>query len=93
MHIMNGMTREAAQELSGWKSPAVMKAVYNRTRLDEVLPEMRAAVAKACAKLDVTAFVEDLDRDTCRAAMISLSPTRVPRCARGFAVSVRCKNS
>ena len=42
-----------------------MEAVYNKTRTEEVLPEMRAAVDKACAVLDVTSFVGNLDGDVC----------------------------
>ena len=51
LYIMNGMTREATQELGGWKSPAVMENLYNKTRSEEVAPEMRAAVSAACAIL------------------------------------------
>ena len=64
-YVVNGMAREATQELGGWKSPAVMEGVYTRARSEEVVPEMRAAVAKACAGLEVERFVEDLDRDVC----------------------------
>ena len=60
---MNGTTREAAQELGGWKAPAAMTAAYNETRTGEVSPEMGAAVAEARAVLDVTPFIGDRDRD------------------------------
>ena len=59
------MAREATQELGGWKSPAVMEGVYTKARSEEVVPEMRPAVAKACAGLEVERFVRDLDRDMC----------------------------
>ena len=58
-YIMNGMTREAAQDTGGWTSPAVVEAVCNNTRTEEVLPEMRSVVTKACAVVDVASFVED----------------------------------
>ena len=59
------MAREAAQELGGWKSPAVMEGVYTKARLEGVVPEMRSAVAKARAGLEVERFARDLDRDVC----------------------------
>ena len=74
MYLTNGMTREAARELGGWKSPAVMEAVHKRTRSGEVLPEMRAAGAKACAMLDVTACIENLERDLCPDSAEFLGP-------------------
>ena len=61
LYIMNGVTRDATQERGGWKSPAVMEAGHSRTRYEEVLPEMQAPVAKACAVFGVTALVEDAD--------------------------------
>ena len=64
-NVVNGMAREATQELGGRKSPAVMEGVCARSRSEEVVPEMRAAVAKACAGLEVERSVEDLDRDVC----------------------------
>ena len=60
LRIMNGMTREASQQRGGWKSPAGMEYVYNKTHSEEVVPE-----AKACAVLDVTSFLGDLDREVC----------------------------
>ena len=63
--MVNGMARESTQELGGWKSPAFMGGVYTKARTEEVAPEMRSAVAKACAVLEVAPFVEDLDREVC----------------------------
>ena len=40
-----------------------MEGVYTEARSEEAVPEMRAAVAKACAGLEVERFVKDLDRD------------------------------
>ena len=54
-YAVNGMAREASQDLGGWKSPAVMEGVYTKARSGEVVPEMRSAVAK------VARFVRDLD--------------------------------
>ena len=52
-----------SQELGGWKSPVVMGGAFTKARQEEVAPEMRAAVAKACPAFEVTSFVGDLDRD------------------------------
>ena len=64
-YVVNGMAREATQELGGRKSPAAMEGVYARARSEEVIPEMRSAVAKACARLEVERFVRDLDHVIC----------------------------
>ena len=63
--MMNGMSREATQKMGGWTSPTVMGAAHNKTRCEEVAPEMRAAVSRACAVPDVTFVVEGLDREAC----------------------------
>ena len=63
LYVMNGMAREAAQELGGWKSPAVMGSVHTKVRSGEAVPEMRSAAAKPCDVPDATSFVEALDRD------------------------------
>ena len=65
-YVVNGVAREATQELGGWKSPAVTEGVYTKARSEEVIPEMRSAVAKACAGLGVERFVRYLDRDMSR---------------------------
>ena len=62
MYVMNGMVREATQELGGWKSPAVTEGVYTKARPGEVVPEMLSAVARACNASDVTSFFEVLVR-------------------------------
>ena len=49
LYVANGMAREATQELGGRKSPAVMEGVYAIARSEEVTPEMRSALAKACS--------------------------------------------
>ena len=64
-YVVNGMAREATQELGGWKPPSVMDGVYTRARPEEVIPEMRSAVAKACARLEVERFERDLDHVVC----------------------------
>ena len=63
LYVMSSMAREAAQELGGWKSPAVTESVYTNVRPGEAVPEMRSAAAKACNVLEATSFVEALDRD------------------------------
>ena len=70
--LANGAAREATQGLGGWKTPAVMEGVYTKARSKEAGPEMRAAVAKACAGLEVERFVKDLDRDVCAEASEAL---------------------
>ena len=67
-YVANGMAREATQELGGWETPAVMEGVYPKVRSEEVVSEMRAAAAKACAGLEVERFVQDLGRDVCAEA-------------------------
>ena len=37
--------------------------MYNKAESEEVAPEMRAAIHRACALLGVEAPVKDLDRD------------------------------
>ena len=41
--MMNGMTREATQELGRWKPPSVMERVYSETKPEEGEPDMRWA--------------------------------------------------
>ena len=49
LYLMNGMSRQATQELGRWKTPTVMESVYNKARSGEVVPEMRSATNRACA--------------------------------------------
>ena len=69
---MNEMAREATQEQGGWRTPAVTEGVYTKVHSEEVAPEMRAAVAKACAGLEVDRFIRDLGRDVCAEASEAL---------------------
>ena len=62
MYIMNGMPRAATQELGGRRSPGVMESMPNKTRTEELVPEMRAALERPCAFLSVEAPLKDLDR-------------------------------
>ena len=62
------MAREASQELGGLKSPAVMGGVYTKARSEEVVPELREAVARARAGLEVEHFARGLARDVCAGA-------------------------
>ena len=59
MYVANGMARGATQELGGRKCGKV----YGKARPEEVAPEMRAALTKASAGLEVELFVKDLDRE------------------------------
>ena len=56
---------EATQELGGWETPGVMERVYGKARSEEVAPEMRSAINKACTFLDVQAFVVYLGHISC----------------------------
>ena len=47
------------------RSSAVMEGVYAKARSEEVAPEMRSVVDKACARLEVEHFARDLDRVVC----------------------------
>ena len=42
-----------------------MEGVYAKGRSEEVVPDMRSALSKACAGLEVGLFVKDLDCDVC----------------------------
>ena len=64
-YVVNGMAREATQELGGWRSPTVMEGVYVRARSEKAAPEMCEAADKACKGLEVERFVTDLDREIC----------------------------
>ena len=63
MYIMGGMSREATEEPGGWKTPSVLESVYIRAESEEMAPEMRGAIGRACALLAVEAFTKDLDRE------------------------------
>ena len=59
---MNGLSREATQELGGRKTPTVIESAYNKARAEEVIPETRPAINKACpigrfGRLDDDSFV------------------------------------
>ena len=83
---MNGMTRGATQEPGGWKPPAVMESVYNKSRCEEVVPEMRAAVPKAFAIVEVTSSVGDLDREARAYGDDVLGSEKGPPSESGFIV-------
>ena len=55
------MSREATQELGGWRSPAVIEKVYQLARSEEVGPEMRKALRKAIDRLEVDCFTQELE--------------------------------
>ena len=60
---MEGMTREATQELGCLETPGVTGRVCNKTRSKEVAPEVGGALGRACAILDVEEFVNDVGLD------------------------------
>ena len=72
MYVVNGMVREATQELGGRKPPAVMENAYVKARSEGVVPGMQAALVQASAGLEVELSVKDLDRDVCAEASETL---------------------
>ena len=65
LYVVDGMAREATQELRGRKSPAAIEGIYTKARSEEVAPEMRSALSKACAGFEVELFVKGLCRNVC----------------------------
>ena len=76
VHIVNGMSLEATQELHEWKPPGDVESVYNKDKSEEVFPEIRGTIGRACALLAVEAFVTDLDRDASLAVEIAQDADR-----------------
>ena len=64
MLIMNGMPREATQEFGGVKSPAVVEEVCAEVRLEEVVPEMRAASSRTSSQFRVEESLKKLEGDS-----------------------------
>ena len=60
---MDGMPREATQELGGRETPSVMECEYSATESEEVAPEMRGALDLAITLLRIEGFAEDPERD------------------------------
>ena len=60
LYVTSGMSREAAQELGGWRSSEVMEDVYSKVRSGEVAPEMRMAAKRASERLGVDRFAQGL---------------------------------
>ena len=54
---MDGMSREAPQELGGWETPGVMENAYDEALSLGSAPEMRSAINKARTLLGAEAFV------------------------------------
>ena len=61
LSFLSGVAREATKELRGWRLQGVMKRMYNKTRPEEVAPEMRGALGRARPMLIVEEFVKDLE--------------------------------
>ena len=55
------MSREATQELGGWKSTEEVERGYNKARSEEVVPEMRAALGPAGDRMEMERFVKEFD--------------------------------
>ena len=84
MYLMNRTPRVATQELSEWETLGVMEGVYNKAKSEEVGPEMRSAISRACAFRGSESFVKDLDHDM---SLSEWSRGRVP--GHGFTASAR----
>ena len=61
LYLLDVMAREATQEPGGWRPQGVMGRVYNKTRSEEVAPEVRGASGRACAALKVEEFVKHVE--------------------------------
>ena len=61
LYLTNGMSREATQDLGGWKTPGVMENARNKARSKAVVPEVRPAINKASTLLGAQASPVDLD--------------------------------
>ena len=57
---MNGMGREATRVLGGCKTPSVTVRDYNKARSEEVAPEMRGALDRACSVLSAGEFAQNV---------------------------------
>ena len=61
-----------------------MENVYNKTKSEEVAPEVRGASGRACALLAVETFVKDLDWDMSLADESALPADRGACASAGF---------
>ena len=61
MYLMDGVAREAAQELGGWRPQNVAERVCNRALPGEVVPKMRGGLDGARATLSVEEIAKDLE--------------------------------
>ena len=55
------VTREATQELGGWRPEGVMERVYEKTRSKEVAPGMRCALDQARSMPRTEEFAKDVE--------------------------------
>ena len=60
LYVASGISREATQELGGWRSSEVMGKVRSKARSEEVLPELRAGLKRASDRLDMERFSKEL---------------------------------
>ena len=58
--IMDGMSRDAAEELCSWEPAEVMEWAYSTARPEEVAPEVRADLHRATAWLEVDECLKGL---------------------------------
>ena len=49
LYLMDGISREAKQELGALKTPGVMEGVYYKAKREGAAPGMRSATGRACA--------------------------------------------
>ena len=59
-----------------------MEGVYTKARSEEVVPEMRSALSKACAGSEVEIFVKDLGRDVCADSSEALGAEKGRGCSK-----------
>ena len=58
-----GMSREATQELSGWKPPEDMERIHSKVRSEEAARGVRAGVARASDREEMEDFLKELEFD------------------------------
>ena len=61
LYVASGMSREAAQEMEGWRLPEVKGNVYDKARCEDVAPEVRVALKRASGRVDTERFVKGLE--------------------------------
>ena len=78
LFVTNVMSREAAQERDGRRSPKVTREVDSGARTGEFAPEMCEAVAQVSIRSGVEEFLQDLRSDINLAGYGEVSMGRDP---------------